>query len=583
MSIFREYRTKINEIISELQSNGTLPQELKIPNFSVEPPREEKHGDLSTNIAMILCKAAGMKPRDLADIFLEKIALLEGVKTAEIAGAGFINLFLEDHQWHEEIQNLLEIKGDYGSSDIGQNKRVNIEYVSANPTGPLHVGHVRGAVFGDALANLLEYCGYKTIKEYYINDAGTQIDVLARSCFLRYREALGEDIGTIPEGYYPGEYLIPVGKALAEQYGEELKSWDESKRHEYLCDYAPKKMMDQIRDDLEVLSIKHDIFTSEKEMIKNGAVEKALNFLAQAGLIYEGVLEPPKGKVIEDWEERPQTLFKSSLYGDDTDRPICKSDGKFTYFATDIAYHYDKFKRGADLLINVWGADHGGYVKRITAAMKAMTNNKAELQVKLCQIVHLFKNGEPYKMSKRAGSFVTLRDIVDEVGADVVRFMMLSRKNDAQLDFDFSKALEQSKDNPVFYVQYAHARICSVLRNAKEQINAETDKDSYFKDANFTLLKDVSELGLMKKIAEYPRLIEQAAESAEPHRITFYLGELAGMFHAFWNKGKENQNLRFILPDDLETTKARLALIHALSLVIASGLNILGVEAVREM
>ncbi|MEM6602669.1 MAG: arginine--tRNA ligase [Pseudomonadota bacterium] len=583
MSVFRNYKYKILAIIRDMQLEGVLPKDIKSSHFSVEPPRDEKHGDLATNIAMIFAKPAGMKPRDLAEIIAEHISKLPGVTKTEIAGAGFINMSLDESEWHKEIATVIRSELDYGRSQIGEGKVVNIEYVSANPTGPLHVGHVRGAVFGDALANLYAYAGYKTIKEYYINDAGTQIDTLAHSVYLRYLEALGEDIGEIPDGYYPGEYLIALGQDLAERYKADLKNYPQDERHPLLCEYSVNMMMRLIKEDLESLSIRHDVFTSEKKMIASGAVEAAISTLLHKELIYEGVLAPPKGKKIEDWEERTQTLFKASAYGDDTDRPLKKSDGNYTYFATDIAYHHDKFKRGADLIVNIWGADHGGYVKRIGAAIKAISDNKAELQVKLCQIVHLYKNGQPYKMSKRSGQFVTLKDIISEVGPDVIRFMMLTRKNDAQLDFDFTKATEQSKDNPVFYVQYAHARVCSVLAKASEELKTNCNHAEFSAGSDLSLLQDNSEKMLMRKIAQYPRIIEQATEAGEPHRIAFYLGELASMFHAYWNKGKEDINLRFIIPEKPEQTKARLTLIRALSLVIKSGLNILGVKAIDQM
>lgn len=580
MSIFKNYRQKIVAILEQMQKDNLLSKEIVIPFFSVEPPREEKYGDLSTNIAMILAKSAGMKPMVLAELVLPHIQQLEGVSKAEIAGAGFINFFLEPSQWHGEITRLMHQKDAYGRSELGKNKCVNIEYVSANPTGPLHVGHVRGAVFGDALANLLAYVGYRIIKEYYINDAGSQIDMLAGSVYVRYLQALGQDVA-VGEGLYPGEYLIPLGQDLFTIYGSDIATWEQSKRHAFLCDYAVEKMMAMIKEDLALLNIHHDVFTSERKMVQSGAVDKALAFLENKGLVYEGVLEAPKGKPVDDWEERPQTLFKSKDYGDDTDRPLKKSDGSYTYFATDIAYHFDKFGRKADLLVNVWGADHGGYVKRIHAAIKAMSNNKAELQVKLCQIVHLFKEGKPYKMSKRAGSFVTLRDVLDEVGGDVVRFMMLTRKNEAPLDFDFSKATEQSKDNPVFYVQYANARIHSVLRLAVTECDLDVLGQGV--DADLSCLTDSLEKQIMQKIGQYPRLIEQAAEAAEPHRLAFYLSELAGMFHALWNKGKEDKSLRFVIKEDMDKTKARLMLIFAVSLIIESALKILGVKAIREM
>ncbi|MFT6262849.1 MAG: arginyl-tRNA synthetase, partial [Dasania sp.] len=538
MSLFRIFKFKINAIIRDMQLEGKLPRTIKGDNFTVEPPRDEKYGDLSTNVAMVLAKSADMKPRDLAIEFLVHLKKLDGVEKVEIAGAGFLNLYLSNDLWYREITNCLHSRLDYGSNKIGDNKTVNIEYVSANPTGPLHVGHVRGAVFGDALANLMTYSGYKVIKEYYINDAGTQVDILAQSTYLRYLQATGEVIHQIPEGLYPGDYLVPVGQALLEKYGQKLKTMPENERHEICKKFSIDSMMAMIKDDLALLNIHHDIFTSEKQLVKNGAVDNVLSYLEHLDLLYQGTLEPPKGKPVDDWEAKEQTLFKATQYGDDSDRPIRKSDGHYTYFATDIAYHHDKYKRGADLLINIWGADHGGYVKRINAATKAISDHKAELIVRLCQIVHLYKDGKPYKMSKRAGTFVTLRDVLNEVGPDIVRFIMLTRKNDAGLDFDFAKVTEQSKDNPVFYVQYAYARIQSVFEKAKVELKNFNDANLY--DADFNTLSDDAEIALIKKIAQFPRLIEQATESAEPHRIAFYLQELAALFHSLWNKGSEN-------------------------------------------
>jgi len=581
MSLFRVFKFKINAIIRDMQLEGKLPRDIKGDNFTVEPPRDEKFGDISTNVAMVLSKAASVKPRDLAMDFLSSLEKIEGVDKVEIAGAGFLNLHLSHSLWYRELVNCLRSGHDYGSNKIGDNKTVNIEYVSANPTGPLHVGHVRGAIFGDSLANLMAYSDYNVIKEYYINDAGTQIDILAQSVYLRYLQAAGEDIQDIPEGLYPGDYLVPVGQALYNEYGLSLKSMSQDSRHEICKKFSTDAMMALIKEDLALLNIKHDVFTSEKELVQKGAVDNVLSYLQHLDLIYQGTLEPPKGKPVDDWEAKEQTLFKAMQYGDDSDRPIRKSDGNYTYFATDIAYHYDKFKRDADVLVNIWGADHGGYVKRINAATKAITDYKAELIVRLCQIVHLYKDGQPYKMSKRAGTFVTLRDVLDEVGPDIIRFIMLTRKNDAGLDFDFSKVTEQSKDNPVFYVQYAYARIQSVFEKARSEINNFDDNTLY--DADFNRLINISELGLIKKVAQFPRLIEQATEAAEPHRIAFYLQEIASLFHSLWNKGSEDKALKFIISDDENLTYARLGMIRAVSLVIETSLKILGVRALTQM
>lgn len=469
-----------------------------------------------------------------------------------------------------------------GNSDIGTGQTVNVEYVSANPTGPMHVGHGRGAVVGDALALLLAKAGYKVTKEYYINDAGAQVDVLARSAYLRYREAFGETI-EIPEGLYPGDYLVPVGEKLKETFGDKWLNAEEGDYLEEIKAFSINAMMDLIREDLAVLGVTHDVFSSEKELVENGGVDKAITYLEERGLIYTGVLEPPKGKKPEDWEPRPQLLFKASEFGDDVDRPLKKSDGSGTYFASDIAYHFDKFQRGSDQLIDVMGADHGGYVKRMKAAVKAMSEGKAELDIKLAQMVNLMDNGEPVKMSKRAGTFITLREVIDKVGKDVVRFIMLTRKNDAQLEFDFTKVTEQSKDNPVFYVQYAHARCHSVFRKADEEFTDLDRTETALAKADLSLLNDESELTLMRLMAEWPRLIEAAAESHEPHRITYYLYDLASEFHSLWNKGTGDVSLRFLHADNLELTKARLALLKAVSLVIASGLLVLGVEPREEL
>ena len=580
MNIFRHFEERVKAGLEGLTAEGVLPQGLDMSRIAVEPPRDATHGDLSTNAAMVLAKPAGLKPRDLAEKLAARLAGEESVTEVSIAGPGFINLRLKDEMWLAAIPVILRRGATYGGSDAGRDEPVNVEYVSANPTGPMHVGHVRGAVFGDALANLLEKIGHRVCREYYINDAGGQIEVLARSAYLRYREALGETIA-IPEGLYPGDYLKPVGEALAAEHGDALAKMAEAEWLPVVRNAAIDAMMDFTRGDLGVLGIEHEVFFSERELHKSGAVEATLKLLEEKGLIYTGVLEPPKGEVPDDWEPRPQTLFRSTEFGDDQDRALKKSDGTWTYFAPDIAYHFDKFKRGYGTLIDVWGADHAGYIKRVKAAVAAVTDGKAEIDVKVCQLVRLFRNGEPVRMSKRAGDFVTLRDVVDEVGKGVVRFMMLTRKNDAPLDFDFAKVMEQSRDNPVFYVQYAHARVHSVLRNAGEAGIEHTDE--MLAAADLGCLSDEAELALVKLMAAFPRQVEQAAQAHEPHRIAFYLYDLASAFHGLWNKGRDDPSLRFILTEDRNVTLARLALIRAAAYVIAAGLGILGVEPAEEM
>ncbi len=580
MNIFRHFEERVRAGLDALANEGAIPSGLDTARIAVEPPRDPSHGDLSTNAAMVLAKPAGIQPRQLAEKLAAKLAGEETVTEVSIAGPGFINLRLKEDIWRAAVPAILRSGASFGASDAGQGKPVNVEYVSANPTGPMHVGHVRGAVFGDALANLLEKVGHTVCREYYINDAGGQIEVLARSAFLRYREALGETI-TIPEGLYPGDYLKPVGAALAAQYGNELAKMEEAEWLPIVRNAAIDAMMEFIRGDLAVLGIEHEVFFSERTLHSSGAIEATLKLLEQKGLIYTGVLEPPKGELPDDWEPRPQTLFRSTQFGDDTDRALKKSDGTWTYFAPDIAYHFDKFNRGYNTLIDVWGADHAGYIKRVKAAVAAITDGKAEIDVKVCQLVRLFRNGEPVRMSKRAGDFVTLRDVVDEVGKDVVRFMMLTRKNDAPLDFDFAKVMEQSRDNPVFYVQYAHARICSVLRNAKDA--GVVFSDDSLAAVDLSPLTDEAEMGLIRLMAAFPRQIEQAATAHEPHRIAFALYDLASAFHGLWNKGKDEPGLRFILADDRNVTLARLAMIRAAAYVIAAGLGILGVEPAEEM
>ncbi|MEX0837988.1 MAG: arginine--tRNA ligase [Parvibaculum sp.] len=582
MNIFRYFEDRVEAALRTLADEGVLPAGLDTSRVAVEPPRDPSHGDMSTNAAMVLAKPAGVKPRDLADRLAAKLAAEETVTEVSVAGPGFINLRLKSEFWLARIPEMLRSGSAYGASDIGAGEAVNVEYVSANPTGPMHVGHVRGAVFGDALANLLEKVGYRVCREYYINDAGGQIEVLARSVLLRYREALGEEIGAIPDGLYPGDYLKPVGQALAAAHGKNLvERNDEAEALRIAREAAIEAMMELIRGDLGVLGITHEVFFSELSLHRSGAIEETVKLLEEKGLIYVGVLEPPKGETPEDWEPRPQTLFRSTAFGDDADRALRKSDGSWTYFAPDIAYHYDKYRRGYRTLIDVWGADHSGYIKRVKAAVAAITDDDAEIDVKVCQMVRLFRNGEPVRMSKRAGDFVTLREVVDEVGKDAVRFMMLTRKNDAPLDFDFAKVMEQSRDNPVFYVQYAHARVHSVLRNAAE---AGYDlSDGALANADFSHLGDEAELALLRLMAGFPRQVEQAAIAHEPHRIAFYLDDLAAAFHGLWNKGKDDASLRFIREDDKDATLARLALIRAAAYVVAAGLGILGVEPTEEM
>ncbi len=580
MNLFSEIRGLVLDALAQMQSEGALPEGLSFDNVAVEPPRDAAHGDMATNAAMVLAKPAKMKPRDIADALAAKLAADSRITSAEVAGPGFLNLRLAATVWQGVLARVLEMGTDYGRSTMGQGQKVNVEYVSANPTGPLHVGHTRGAVFGDALASLLAYSGHDVTREYYINDGGAQVDVLARSAYERYREANGLS-PEIAEGLYPGDYLIPIGEALKEKYGDSLIDKPESEWLEDLRNFATDAMMDLIRADLKALGVEMDVFFSEKSLYGTGRIEAALQSLTDKGLIYEGVLEPPKGKKPEDWEPREQTLFKSTEHGDDVDRPVKKSDGAWTYFAPDIAYHYDKVSRGFDALIDVFGADHGGYVKRMKAAVSALSDGKVPLDIKLTQLVKLWKNGEPFKMSKRAGNFVTLRDVVDQVGPDVTRFVMLTRKNDAPLDFDFDKVLEQSRENPVFYVQYAHARVMSVLRRAAEaEIAAD---DATLVGADLGKIDHASELAVAKKLAEWPRLVEIAARTNEPHRVAFYLYELAGDFHALWNKGNEETQLRFIQDGDVATSQSKIALARAVSVVISAGLGILGVTPAQEM
>ncbi|WP_438274618.1 arginine--tRNA ligase [Nitrobacter sp.] len=587
--LFADVLARVHTVCAALAEEGALPAGLDLSRIVVEPPRDASHGDMATNAAMVLAKDAKSKPRDLADIIAAKLQADGLIDKAEIAGPGFINLTLKPQAWSDALRAVLREGEGYGRSRAGAGEKVNVEYVSANPTGPMHVGHCRGAVFGDALASLLSFAGYDVTREYYINDAGAQVDVLARSAFLRYREALGEDIGEIPEGLYPGDYLKPVGQALAAEYGDKLRNAPEAEWLLVVRAKAIAMMMEMIRGDLAALNITHEMFFSERSLIEAGSdqVAATIDFLRGKGDVYEGRLPPPKGAPVEDYEDREQTLFRATAYGDDVDRPLKKSDGGYTYFASDIAYHKTKFDRGFLNMVDVWGADHGGYIKRVQAAIKAVTAGKASLDVKIVQLVRLLRNGEPVKMSKRAGDFVTLRDVVDEVGSDAVRFMMLFRKNDAVLDFDLAKVIEQSKDNPVFYVQYGHARGFSIFRNAREAFPDLPEDDAtrrdFLGDAAVERLTDLAELGLLRRLALYPRTVEAAAVAHEPHRIAFYLYDLASEFHALWTKGRDLPHLRFIINNDAEITRARLALVQGVVSVLASGLAVLGVHAPAEM
>ena len=580
MNLFTHVREILIEVLKELSAQGVLPIDTDFSNITVEPPKDSRHGDMSTNAAMVLSKSVEVKPRELAQIISEALSPKEIISSVDIAGPGFINITLSNFSWHGLLSTVLMSGVNFGKSGMGSSQKVNVEFVSANPTGPLHVGHTRGAVFGDALANLLAYSGYDVTREYYINDGGSQVDVLARSIFLRYQEAFGKEV-VFEEGTYPGDYLIPIAKALKEKVGDLYLNKPEDNWLPELRNFAVEAMMNLIRSDLDLLGIEMDTFFSEKSLYGSGKIEAALDRLRDNGLIYKGVLEPPKGKKTDDWEPREQTLFKSTEHGDDVDRPVLKSDGSWTYFAPDIAYHFDKISRGFDILIDVFGADHGGYVKRMKAAVSALSSGEVPLDIKLCQLVKLYQNGEPFKMSKRAGNFVMLRDLVEQVGPDVTRFVMLTRKNDAALDFDFQKVLEQSRENPVFYVQYAHARIKSVIRKA-EALNVDTS-DYALSEANLSSLTHASELSLIKKLAEWPRIVELSARLYEPHRLAFYLFDLSSELHSHWGKGGENPHLRFLQSDDMTITKSKIALARAVSIVISSGLAILGVQPAEKM
>lgn len=590
MNVFSLTRTHIIDAIEAEIAAGGLPSDLKLDAITAEPPRDAAHGDVSTNAAMVLAKPAKMKPRDIAEKLVARLATVDDITAAEIAGPGFINLRLATPLWLGVVRHVLEQGVAFGASTMGGGQKVNVEYVSANPTGPLHVGHARGAVFGDALAALLAKAGYDVTKEYYINDAGAQVDALARALHFRYLEVLGlktaEDFAAASEAgevEYGGEYLKDAAQKLADQNGDKWAALAEQDWLIPIRDFAIAAMMDMIRDDLAALGVQQDVFTSERGLVDAGKVDTAIQGLEKEGLVYTGVLEPPKGKKPDDWEPRPQLLFKSTDFGDDIDRPFKKSDGSWTYFASDVAYHRDKFDRGFAEMIDVWGADHGGYVKRMQAGVKALSKGKGALDVKLCQLVKLFDNGEPVRMSKRTGNFVTLHDLIDSVGKDVTRFIMLTRKNDAPLDFDFAKVTEKSRDNPVFYVQYAHARINSVFRQAKETFAGVDLSEAALAKADLTLCADDDEVAVMRMLAAWPRTIEAAAQSHEPHRLAFYLYDLAAQLHALWNRGNDNAELRFLLADQPEKSMARLALVRSVALVIASGLEVFGVEPVEEM
>jgi arginyl-tRNA synthetase len=576
LSLYAQYAALLDGVLDDLVASGALPAELDRKNVTVEPPRDPSHGDLATNAAMVLAKGAGRSPRALAEAIKPRLEALPPVTSVEIAGPGFINLRLAPDAWRDELKTILRERDDYGLSKIGNDERVNVEYVSANPTGPLHMGHCRGAVVGDSLARILEAAGFRVTKEYYVNDAGAQVDTLARSLHLRYREKLGEDIGEIPEGLYPGDYLIPVGALLAAEFGDKYAAAPESEWLDIFRERAIAAMLDLIRHDLGLLNIHHDLFSSEGDIQRSGAVTKAMDVLRDKGLVYEGVLERPKSLDSHDeWEPVELTLFRSTQFGDDQDRPMKKSDGSWTYFGSDAAYHWQK-AQNADHLVNIWGADHAGTVKRVQSAVKALTDGRVDLDVKIIQMVRLFRAGEPVKMSKRAGDFVTLADVVNEVGKDVVRFMMLTKRADTPLDFDFAKVVEASKDNPVFYVQYAHARISSLKRKAAD---AGVDLCS---DADLALL-DEEELALVKRAAQFPRVLEGAATAHEPHRIAFFLYDLAAEFHALWNRGNDDPSRRFLLENNPQLSRARLELALGIAQIIRSGLGLMGVAATEEM
>lgn len=583
MTIFKTLHSALTALVAQGVKEGAFAEEVLPLDFVVELPRDPSHGDLATNLAMMMSKKARQPPRALAESLLPKIKALSEVEDASIAGPGFINLKLKASIWQNELVEILRTGQDYGNSAKGAQQKVVVEYVSANPTGPMHAGHVRGAVLGDALANLLAKAGFDVTREYYFNDAGAQVDVLARTTHLRYREALGENIGEIPEGYYPGEYLKEVATGLVERDGN---LWLNKPESEYLVpvrDFAVGAIMTMIRQDLDLIGIHHQVFTNEREIIQNGTLEKAFQILESKGLIYTGTLPPPKGKVMEDWEPVPLTLFRSSQFGDSTDRPLKKRDGSWAYIMPDIAYHYDKIRRGFTLMINVLGTDHGGYLERMRPVVAAFSDGHAKLDVIFNNIVKIFKNGEPVKLSKRSGNLITLREMVEQVGAGAVRFFMLTRDPKSPLDFDFAKVVEQTRDNPVFYVQYAHARCSSVLKHAAEIFSTEELTVAELAKADLAGIKSAEELQLIKGMANYARVLESAAAACEPHRVAFYLLELAALFHGLWNKGNDNTELRFIVSQDKNLTRARLALIKSVQTILRSGLAVLGCEALEEL
>lgn len=583
MNIFKTYQDKVIQLLEGMIAAGDLPAGLDLSRVKVEPPKDASHGDMSTNAAMVLSKAAGKNPRQLGDALAEKLKAMPEIRDVSVAGPGFVNFFLNTSEWGTVVRDILKSGIHYGDSTMGGNERVNIEYVSANPTGPMHAGHVRGAVVGDTLAGLLKKAGYDVTREYYFNDAGTQVDVLARTTHLRYREALGENIGDIPEGFYPGEYLKDVGQALAKRDGDKWLNQPEDAWIAPVRQFAVEYMMEVIKQDLDLIGIHHDVFTNERELVENGTLEKCFDILTKQGLIYQGTLPPPKGKEMTDWEPTELTLFRSSNFGDSTDRPLKKRDGTWAYIMPDIAYHYDKIRRGYKSMINMLGKDHGGYQERMRPAVAAFSNNEAKLDVVFNGMVKLLKNGEPVKFSKRSGNIITLREMVEEVGAGAVRFFMMTRTPDADMEFDYNKVVEQSKDNPVFYVQYAHARCCSVLRNGAQMFpDADLSPEALAK-VNMSRLSSDDETRLIRAMSNWPRFVESAAEAKEPHRIAFYLHDLASEFHAFWNKGRDDSTLRFLHENDVELSMARLALVKSVATVIASGLAVMGVAPLEEL
>ncbi len=583
MSVFNIFLGHISSVVSSLIQTIEMANQLDLKKITVEPTRDPSHGDLATNVAMVLAKPLGQNPRQLAEKIVGELKRIADIEKLEIAGPGFINMTLTSQFWHNQLREVLRQKERYGDSTLGKGELLNVEFVSVNPTGPLHTGHGRNAVLGDAIAALMRKVGYKVIREYYVNDAGGQVNALARSVYLRYLQALGKEISKndFTADMYHGDYLIPVGEAFAKELGRQWLGKPESEWLPIFREKSVAAMMEGIRTTLGHLGVVVDVYTSEKELVKAGRIEETLKILEDQGDVYQGVLNPPKGHVVDDWEERPQTLFKATAYGDDIDRALKKSDGSWTYFAGDIAYHVDKFKRGFKHMINVFGSDHSGYVKRLTSAVKALTQGQANLEIKVCQMVNFLDNGVPVRMSKRAGTFITVDEVIERVSKDVTRFMMISRHQDMPIDFDFAKVVEQTKDNPIFYIQYAHARICSVLRHTQSifpNINL-----NYLESANIELLTDESELAMIKLIANWPRQVEVAALVREPHRLANYLYDLASLFHALWNKGKDNTHLRFIDPNQEELTKARLALIKCVAMIISSGLLLFGITPVQEM